>query len=77
MNRVNLLKMLYSKVLVTFAGVILDELSMDKRDSNHFISRRLVCRYIAIVLYNWTDSSLVTVGYQLHLLSLRAHGTIA
>ena len=40
---------------------------MDKSDSNYFILRRIVCRY-SDSSYNWTDSSLVTLGYQLYML---------
>ena len=43
---------------------LLDELSMDKRDSDGFISRGLVYR-CSDSSYNPTDSSLVTVDYQL------------
>jgi hypothetical protein len=45
-----LFKKLYSEVLATFAdhhtlpSSLLEELSMDKRDTDPFISRRLVCR---------------------------------
>ena len=42
---------------------LLDELSMDKRDSDGFFSRRLACR-TNDRSYNSTDSSLVTVDYQ-------------
>ena len=47
---------------------LLDELSMDKRDSNGFFSRRLACR-TNDRSYNSTDSSLVTVDYQQCLLA--------
>ena len=40
--------------------LLFDELLMDKRDSDCFISRRLVYRYSDTVL---THQSLVTVGY--------------
>ena len=42
---------------------------MDKRDSNGFFSRRLVCRS-SDSSYNSTDLSLVTVDYQLRFLPL-------
>ena len=42
---------------------LFDELSMDKRDSDSFFSRRLACR-TSDWSYNLTDSSLVTVDYQ-------------
>ena len=62
------LKTLYSKVLARFADhlcltSLLDELSMDKRDSDGFFSRRLAYR-TNDRSYNSTDSSLVTVDYQ-------------
>ena len=45
---------------------LLDELLVNERDSDCFISRRLVCRSSDTrTSYNLTDSSLVTVGYQL------------
>ena len=45
---------------------LLDELLVNERDSDCFISRRLVCRSSdTCTSYNLTDSSLVTVGYQL------------
>ena len=44
-------------------SLLLDELSMDKRDSNGFFSRRLACR-TNYRSYNSTDSSLVIVDYQ-------------
>ena len=47
---------------------LLGELSMDKRDNDHFISRRLVC-ISSDSSYNSSDSSLVTVGYQLRCLA--------
>ena len=50
-------------------SLLLDELSIDERDSNCFVSRSLVCRS-SDSSYNSTDSSLVTVGYQLHFLAL-------
>ena len=81
--------MLYSKILATFDDQscllqFFDELSVDKRDSDHFISRTIV-RRSSDSSYNCTDSSLVTVGYQLHFLALcaldlliwHARGTIA
>ena len=46
---------------------LLDELSMDKRDSDGFFSRRLVCKS-SDRSYNLTDSSLVIVNYQLRFL---------
>ena len=42
---------------------LLDQLSVDKRDSGGFFSSRLVCR-TSDSSYNSTDSSLVTVDYQ-------------
>ena len=48
---------------------LLDKLSMDKRDSNGFVSWRLVCR-CSDSSYNLADSSLVTVDYQLCFLPL-------
>ena len=45
-------------------SLLLIELSVDESDSNCLISRRLVCRS-SDSSYNLTDSSLVTVGYQL------------
>ena len=68
-----LLKMLCSKVLAIFnlllPSSLLDELSIDERDSDGFISRRSVCRS-RNSSYNSIDSSLVTVGYQLRYLAL-------
>ena len=57
------LKMLCSKVLVSFADHHLppslrDNLSMDKRDSNGFFSTRRVCT-VSDSSYNMADSSLV------------------
>ena len=44
---------------------LLNELSMDKRDSNGFFLRRLACRTNnRSYTFNSTDSSLVTVDYQ-------------
>ena len=48
---------------------LLDELLMDKRDSDGFISRRIVCR-TSDSSYNSTGSPVVTVGYQLRFLAL-------
>ena len=48
---------------------LLDELSIDKRDSDGFISR-LVVRSSSDSSYNLTDSSQITVGYQLRFLAL-------
>ena len=42
---------------------LLDQLSVDQRDSDGFFSSRLVCR-TSNSSYNSTDSSLVTVDYQ-------------
>ena len=56
--------MLRSKVLVTFAdhhawpSSLLDDLSIDERDSNGFISRLVMCSSSD----NLTDSSQITVG---------------
>ena len=50
-------------------SLLLDKFSMDKRDSDGFFSRRLVCRR-SDSSYNSTDSSLVTVEYQLCFLRL-------
>ena len=66
--------MICSKVLARFADhrcllSLLDELSMEKRDSNGFFSRRLACR-TSDGTYNSTDSSLVTVDYQQNFLAL-------
>ena len=49
MQRVNFVENAYSEVLATFAGhygllYFFDQLIMDKRDSDGFFSRRLVCR---------------------------------
>ena len=44
-------------------SLLLDELSVDKRDSDGFFSRRLACR-TSNRSYSSTDSSLVTVDYQ-------------
>ena len=44
-------------------SLLIDEFSMDKRDSDSFFSRRLACR-TNDRSYSSTDSSLVTVDYQ-------------
>ena len=44
---------------------LVDELFIDKRDSERFISRRLsIVRFKSSDTYNSNDSSLITVGYQ-------------
>ena len=48
---------------------LLDELSMDKRDSDGFFSNRIVCR-TSDSSHNSTDLSLVEVDYQLRFLAL-------
>ena len=48
--------------------MLLDKLSMDKRDSDGFFLRRLACR-TNDRSYNLTDSSLITVDYQQSLLA--------
>ena len=51
---------------VAYEGItplLLNELLMDKRDSDGFFSRRLECRSNNRS-YNLTDSSLITVDYQ-------------
>ena len=62
---------------------LLDELSMDKRDSNGFLSRRLVCRS-GDRSYNSTNSSLshsrlsttlLALKFDLNLLIWHTHGT--
>ena len=65
-----LLKTLCSKVLATFAdhhGLV--RFLIDKRGSNGFISRVVVCSS-SDSSYNLTDSSLISVGYQLSFLAL-------
>ena len=62
------LKTLRSKVLATFADHH-DELSIDERDSDGFISRLVVCSS-SDSSWNLTDSSQITVGYQLRFLAL-------
>ena len=63
-----------SKVLVTFAdhhawcSSLLDELLIDERDSDGFILRLVVCS-TSDSSYNLTDSSLISVGYQLRFLA--------
>ena len=70
MNRVDFINALF-KSWVTFADqhLLLVELSFYERDGNNFISRGVVCRS-SDGSYNSTDSSLVTVGYQLHFMIL-------
>ena len=49
---------------------LLDQLTMDKRDSDGFFSRRLVCTCKSSdSSYNSTDSSLITVDYQQRFLA--------
>ena len=48
-------------------SLLLDELSIDERDSDGFISRLIL---VVCSSYNLIDSSLITLGYQLHFLAL-------
>ena len=53
-------------LLDTLPSSLLDELSIDERDSDGFISRVIVCSSSD----SSTDSSQITVGYQLRFLAL-------
>ena len=72
------LKTLRSNVLATllttvafFACFLMIELLIDERDSNGFISRIVVTKCVALAnMYNFTDSTLITVGYRLCFLAL-------
>ena len=58
----------YAYLLTTSAFFAIDQLSMDKRDSHGFSSRRLVCR-TSDSPSNLTDSSLITVNLQKRFLA--------
>ena len=65
--RKRLIQKFWRDLLIT--SVLLDELSMDKRDGDGFFSTRLACRTNDRSCSS-TDSSLVTVDYQQSLLAL-------
>ena len=56
-------------LIMPLPSLFLDELTMDKRDSGCFFSKRLACR-TNDRSYNLTDSTLVTVDYQQRFLAL-------